>query len=145
MFNKKYIKLNIFLYAILILIIKKFDDDLRIYIDYRVFNKLIIKNRNALFFIRETLIKLCIFKIYNKFNIIITFNKIKMKKNEEKKTAFFIKYNLFKYVIILFELYNILITFQIFINEIFKKYFDNFYFAYLNDILIYNDNKEKYI
>ena len=44
MFNKKYIKLNIFLYAILILIIKKFNGDLYIYINYRVFNKLIIKN-----------------------------------------------------------------------------------------------------
>ena len=111
MFNKRYIKLNIFLYAILILIIKKFNDDLRICIDYRVFNKLIIKNRNALFLIRETLIKFYIFKIYNKFNIIITFNEIKIKKNNEKKIAFLIKYNLFEYVIIFFELYNALITF----------------------------------
>ena len=111
MFNKKYIKLNIFLYAILILIIKKFNNDLRICIDYRVFNKLIIKNRNALFLIREILIKFYIFKIYNKFNIIITFNKIKIKKNNKKKIAFFIKYNLFKYVIIFFKLYNVSIIF----------------------------------
>ena len=145
MFNKKYIKLNIFLYAILILIIKKFNNDLRICIDYRVFNKLIIKNRNALFLIRKTLIKFYIFKIYNKFNIIIIFNEIKMKKNNEKKIAFFIKYDLFEYVIIFFELYNVLIIFQIFINKMFKKYFNNFYFAYLNNILIYNDNKKKYI
>ena len=44
MFNKKYIKLNIFLYAILILIIKKFNDDLRICINYYILNKLTIKN-----------------------------------------------------------------------------------------------------
>ena len=50
-FNKNYIKLNIFLYIILILIIKKFDNEFRIYINYRVFNILIIKNRNILLFI----------------------------------------------------------------------------------------------
>ena len=80
MFDKKYIKLNIFLYAISILIIKKLNNDLRIYINYRVFNELTIKNQNAIFLIREVLIKFYIFKIYNKFNIIIIFNKTKINK-----------------------------------------------------------------
>ena len=104
-----------------------------------------IKNRNVLLLIRETLIKFYIFKIYNKFDIIIAFNKIKIKKNDKKKTAFFIKYELFEYVIIFFKLYNILIIFQIFINKIFKEYFNNFYFAYLNNILIYKNNKKEHI
>ena len=111
MLEKKYIKLNILLYVILILIIKKSNSELRIYINYRVFNKLIIKNRNALLLIRKILIKFYIFKIYNKFDIIITFNKIKIKKDNEKKIAFLIKYNLFEYIIISFELYNISIIF----------------------------------
>ena len=90
MFDKNYIKLNTFLYIISILIIKKFDNEFYIYINYRVFNILIIKNRNILLFIRKIFFKLYITKIYNKFNIIVVFNKIKIKKNNEKKIAFLI-------------------------------------------------------
>ena len=107
MFNKKYIKLSISLYIASILIIKKFNSGLRIYIDYRALNTLIIKNRNASPLIYKTLIKLYIIKIYSKFNIIAIFNKIKIKKGDKEKTIFLIKYNFFEYVIMLFELYNI--------------------------------------
>ena len=44
MLEKKYIRLNISLYVVLILIIKKLYKELRIYIDYRALNALIIKN-----------------------------------------------------------------------------------------------------
>ena len=111
MLNKKYIKLSTSLYAVSILIIKKLNNELRIYIDYRVFNTLIIKNRNALSLIYKTLIKLYIIKIYNKFDIIVIFNKIKIKEGDKEKTAFFIKYNFFEYVIMPFELYNVLSIF----------------------------------
>ena len=74
----------------MILIIKKFNNEFHIYIDYRAFNILTIKNYNILLFIRKTFFKLYIMKIYNKFDIIVIFNKIKINKNDEKKIAFFI-------------------------------------------------------
>ena len=100
-----------FEYVVSIFIIKKSNNKLRIYVNYKILNKLIIKNRNTLFLIRNMLIKLCFAKYYNKFNIITIFNKIRIKKNNEKKTTFFIKYNLFEYVIMLFKLCNALNTF----------------------------------
>ena len=42
MLKKEYIRRNTFLYVILILIIKKFNSGLRICVDYRVLNALII-------------------------------------------------------------------------------------------------------
>ena len=105
-FNKEYIKSSIFSYAVSIFIVKKFNKEFRIYIDYRILNFLIIKNRNALLLIKKTLIKLYAIKIFNKFNIIIIFNEIRIKKENEKKITFFTRYNLFEYIIILFELYN---------------------------------------
>ena len=42
MLKKSYIRLNIFLYTIFILIVKKFNYDLRIYVNYRALNVLII-------------------------------------------------------------------------------------------------------
>ena len=144
-FSKKYIKSNIFFYVISIFIVKKSNNRLRICIDYCAFNILTIKNRNILLLIREILAKLYIIKIYNKFDIIVIFNKIKIKKNNEKKIVFFIKYNFFEYIIIFFELYNAFDTFQIFINKILKNYLNDFCSIYLNDILIYNNIKKEYI
>ena len=52
--KKKYIKFNIFLYAALVLIVKKPNGKLRVCVNYKAFNALTIKNRNILFLIRKT-------------------------------------------------------------------------------------------
>lgn len=62
MLEKGYIRLNIFLYIISILIVKKSDDNLYIYVNYRTLNALIIRNRNISLLIRDILIKLYIIK-----------------------------------------------------------------------------------
>jgi hypothetical protein len=43
-----------------------------------------------------------------------------------------------------FELYNISETFQIFINQMLREYLDRFCIAYLNDILVYSNNKKEH-
>ena len=106
MLRKKYIKLSISSYVASILIIKKLDRELRIYIDYRTLNALIIKNRNIFSLIRETIIKLYAIKIFIKFDIIIIFNEIRIKENNEEKIIFLTRYKLFEYIIIFFKLYN---------------------------------------
>ncbi len=82
-----------------------------IYINYRDFNTLIVKNRNTLLLIREILQQLYKIKYYSKFDIIVVFNKIRIYFNNKYKTIFIICYNLFKYIIISFKLYNISIIF----------------------------------
>ena len=62
MLKKNYIRTNTFLYTILILIIKKLNNDLRIYVNYRALNALIIRNQNIFLLIKNILIKLCIIK-----------------------------------------------------------------------------------
>ena len=124
---------------------KKPDEKLRFYIDYKIFNIFIIFNRNALSLIKKILIKFYAIKIYNKFDIIIVFNEIRVKKNHEKKIVFLIKYNFYKYIIIFFGLYNASTIFQIFINDILKEYLNIFYTIYFDDILIYNNIKKKHI
>ncbi len=103
---KGFIRSSSLSYAAPILMMKKFKKGLKVYIDYRAFNTLTIKNRNASLLIRKTLFRLCKIKYYSKFDVIAAFNKIKIKKGDEKKTAFLIRYGLFKYLIILFGLCN---------------------------------------
>ena len=145
MLKKSYIRSSISSYIAFVLIVKKPDNDLRICVDYRALNALIIRNRNIFSLIRDILTKLYIAKWYIKFDIIVAFNEIRIKERYKKKTTFLIRYGLFKYVVIPFELYNASSTFQAFINNILREYLNVFYFAYLNDILIYNNTKKEYI
>ena len=43
-----------------------------------------------------------------------------------------------------FKLTNAPVTFQVFINNILKKYLDIFIIVYLNNILIYSQTKEEH-
>ncbi len=84
---------------------------MRVCVNYKDFNTLTIKNCNILSLIKEILQQLYKIKYYNKFNIIVVFNEIQIRFNNKYKIVFIICYNLFKYVVIFFKLYNILITF----------------------------------
>ena len=144
MLGKGYIRPSSSPYAAPVLIVKKLDGGLRVYIDYRALNALTIKNRNAPPLIRDTLAKLCMAKIYSKFDIIAAFNEIRMRKGHEEKTAFLIRYGLFEYTVMPFSLCNAPGTFQAFINHILREYLDVFYTAYLDDILVYSTGIAKH-
>ncbi len=117
---------------------------MRVCVNYKNFNVLTIKNRNILLLIQKILQQLYKIKYYNKFDIIAIFNKIRIRFNNKYKTIFIICYNLFKYVVISFKLYNISITFQSFINKTLSLYLNNFCIVYINNILIYNNIEIKY-
>jgi len=67
-----------------------------------------------------------------------------MRLSNKYKTIFITCYNLFKYVVISFKLYNVLITFQSFINKTLSFYLNNFYIIYINNILIYSNIEKNY-
>ena len=142
--TKNYIWINIFDYTLFVLVIKKFDENFRVCVNYKAFNVFIIKNRNNFSLIKKTLICLCVVKFYIKLDVIVTFNKIRIASNDEKKTIFLIKYKLFEYVVMLFKLCNVFEIFQLYINEIFKKYLNDFVNVYLNNVFIYSNIKKKH-
>ena len=80
-------------------------------------------------------------KIFIKLNIIVTFNKIRIRKRNKFLIAFCIRFELFEYLVMFFDLCNELISFQNYINNIFREYFNDFCITYLNNILIYSDNE----
>ena len=77
--------------------------------------------------------------LYNRYHL------IRIKKDEEWKTAFKIRYGLYEYQIILFRLTNIPITFMRFINNVLLLYLDTCCIYYLNNILVYSNNESQYI
>ena len=97
--------------------IKKLGGKLRFYIDYRVFNNILIKNKYPLLLILKTLNKLNKIVIFIKLNIILVFNKIRIVEGQEWIIVFKIRYRLFKSLVLLFKLYNRSFIFQAYINN----------------------------
>ncbi len=68
---------------VFILFVKKTNDKLRLCVDYRELNEIIIKNRYSLFLINENLNRLSETKIFIKLNVKDVFHRIKIRKENE--------------------------------------------------------------
>ncbi len=67
----------------LILFVKKTNDKLRLCVNYKNLNEIIIKNRYSLFFINENLNRLFETKIFIKVNVKDVFHRIRIRKKNE--------------------------------------------------------------
>ena len=76
--DKGFIRVNQSPTALLVIFIKKLKRGLRFYIDYRVFNNILVKNKYPLPLILKTLNKLSKIVIFIKLDIILVFNKIRI-------------------------------------------------------------------
>ena len=144
MLEKKFIRYSKSDYILSVLIVKKSEENLCIYINYQALNTFTIKNRNVSPLIKNTFARLCAAKIYTKFDIIAVFNKVRIYRDNKYKIVFITRYNLFEYIVILFDLCNISDIFQIFINKTLRKYLNDFCIAYLNNIFIYSKNQKEH-
>ncbi len=142
--KKKVIRFSIFKASASMLIAKKSEEDLRICVNYRALNAIIEKSRYSISLINETLVKLFKAAMFIKLNVILAFNRIRIKKEHEWLIVFNTRYNQFEYLIMSFELCNASTTFQNYINSILQDYLNYFCIAYINDILIYNTNKKEH-
>src|SRR5882757_4934396 len=100
-----------FLIKVPILFVSKSNGGLRLYIDYRALNKFTVKNRYALLLIDETINRLSGAKIYTKLDLKDAYHRIRIKISNEWKIAFRTRYGHFKYMIMSFDLTNVLIIF----------------------------------
>jgi hypothetical protein len=94
-----------------ILFIKKKTNDLHLCVDYRELNAIIVKNRCFFSFINEIFDRIIDVKYFIKFNIIATYNKLRIKKKDEWKIAFCTRYDIYEYKIVSFDLANALTAF----------------------------------
>ena len=141
--DKRFIRVSNSLTTALILFIKKLKRGLRFYIDYKRLNRVIKKDRYLLSLIYETLRNINKAKQFTKLDVIATFYKLRIFKGDEQKTAFRTRYGLYKWIITLFNLVNILNTFQKYINWALRDYLNEFYSVYVNDILIYSSGNRQ--
>ena len=123
-----------------ILFIKKKNDELKLCVDYRELNAISIKNKYFISLVINILNRLKRTKIFTKLDIREVYNLIRIKFEDEWKTAFKTRYENFEYRVLSFELTSGFATFQFYIDRALTNCFDKFCICYLNDILIYSNN-----
>jgi len=87
------------------------DGIIRLYVNYRRLNKIMIKNRYLLPLVSELFNRLSYIKIFIKLDLYNTYYKIYIKKGDKWKTIFKTHYSHFKYLVMPFSLTNAPITF----------------------------------
>ena len=143
--KKRFIIFNYALFVSLVLFIKKSNDELRFYVNYRKLNAIIKRNRYFISLIDEVLTRIQDCKYFTRLNIIIAFNKLRMHLNNKDFITFVTSFEAYKYHVLSFELTNDSITYQQYMNDILFEYLNDFCQIYLNDILIYNRIKKDHI
>jgi hypothetical protein len=127
------------------LFVFKKNEKVRLCVDYRDLNKIIRKNRHSLSLIIQMLNQLQDCRFFIKIDLTDAYNWIRIKKKNEWKTTFRIRYEHFEYLMMFFDLTNASMTFQVYINKILNELVNDFCVIYLNDILIFFKNKKSHV
>ena len=129
----------------LILFVSKSDGSLRLCVDYWALNNITVKNSYSLLLISELQDWFQGVQWFTKFDISGAFNQIHIKEEDKWKTAFWMRSELYEYLVMPFRLTNAPVTFQAFINNVLWEYLNQFVVVYLNDILIYFKTREQHV
>ncbi len=142
---KEWIKHFVSLTDVSILFILKKNDSLHLCINYQDLNKITVKNHHSLSLINETLDRLSKVKQFTNLNLKNVYHRLRIQREDEWKMMFCTHYNHFKYMIMLFDLINMFIIFQTYINKILTELLNDFCVVYLNDILIFFVEKTDHV
>jgi hypothetical protein len=130
--------------GISIYFMQKKDGSLRLCVDYQGLNMIMVKDYMPLPLIGEALDQLANAKRYTKLDIKDAYYNLWIVEGDEWKMAFWTKYGLYQYLVMLFGLTNVPASFQWWMNQILSNYLDVFCIVYLDNILIHSDNLEQH-
>jgi Reverse transcriptase (RNA-dependent DNA polymerase) len=103
------------------LFVRKKDGDLRICIDYRVLNKMTVRNEYSLLKIDKLLDTLQSVKFFTMLDLDMVYHQIRIKEEDIAKIVFTCTKGHYEFLVMMFGLTNVLITFQEIVNKIFQK------------------------
>ena len=120
------------------------NEELHFCVDYCELNIIIIKNCYFLSLTSKLLNQLNSSIVFSKIDLQNIYHKIYIHQNNKWKTAFHMWYRHFEYQIVSFNLTNISIIFQVYINCALCDLIDNFCIVYLDNILVFLKSKKKH-
>ncbi len=108
-------------YGALVLFVHKKDGTLKMCVDYRALNKVIVKNRYPLPWIDDLFDRLSGAKVFSRIDLRSGYYQIQIAQGDEEKTACRTRYGSYEFLVMPFGLTNALATFCTLMNDIFRE------------------------
>jgi hypothetical protein len=124
--------------------VKKKDQTLRMCVDYRPLNEVIIKNKYPLPRIDILFDQLTGVRVFSKIDLRSGYHQICIRPEDIPKTTFTTRYGLFEYLVMSFGLTNAPAHFTYLMNSVFMSDLDKFVVVFIDGILIYSKNEEEH-
>ena len=112
-------------------------------VDYRALNRQIKKHIYPLPRIDDLLNKLSQAICLSAIDLASGYHQVRLVPGDGEKTVFLTRYGLLDYMVLPLGLCNAPSTFQYLVNSIMHGYIDKFVLVYLDDVLVYSDNKNE--
>ena len=139
---KVFIRPSVSLWKVPVLSVRKKDGSLRMCIDYRQLNKVIIKNKYPLPRLDDIFYQLKGASCFSKIDLRSGYHQLKVRECDIPKTAFRKSYGHYEFFVMSFSLTNAPAAFMDHMNRVFKLYLDLFVIVFIDDIVVYSSNKE---
>ncbi len=141
---KGYIKPNKSPYGAPVHFVHKKDGTLRMCVDYRALNKAAVTNRYPLLRIDDLFDRFSRAKVFSKIDLRSKYYQIRIAKGDQEKIACRTRYGSYEFLVMPFGLTNAPATFCTLMNDIFRKWLDDFVVVYIDNILIYSGSLEEH-
>ena len=142
--DKEFIRPSTSPWGALVLFAKKKDKTLRLCIDYRQLNRVMIKNRYPLPRIDDLFDQLRGARVYSKIDLRTSYHQLRVRDTDIPKTAFRTRYGHFEFTVMPCGLTNALAAFMDLVHRVFQPYLDQFVVVFVEDILIYSQSEWEY-
>jgi len=127
-----------------VLFVKKKDGTMRLYIDYRVLNKVTIKNKYPLPRIDDLFDQLQGAQVFSKIDLRSGYHQLKIKEGDILKSTSRTRYGHYEFLVMPLGLTNAPTAFMDMMNIVFRKYLEQCVVVFIDDILIYSKSIEEH-
>ena len=124
-----------------VLVVKKKEESLRMYINYRQLNKVTINNKYPLPQIDDLFDQLQGASYFYKINLRSEYHQHRVREEDISKMAFRTRYGQYEFLVMSFGLTNAPTEFMDLINRVFQSYIDSFVIVFIDDIFVYSKNE----
>ena len=131
-------------YSAPVLFQKKQDGLLRMCVDYRALNKVMVKNKYPIPLIQDMFDRLCKATYFTKLDLRSSYWQVRIAKGHEPKTTCVTRYGSYEFLVMPLCLTNSPATFCDLMNDVFYE-LDCIVVVYLDDIIIYSESLEDHL